>query len=89
MVDDALKLFSKMDERGIFPNVVTYTSLIHGLCNFGWWKEATGMFRDMLDSGIAPDVRTCTSLVDACTKEETMKEAQAQGVLEVMIQREM
>ncbi|KAL7208666.1 hypothetical protein ACSBR1_030412 [Camellia fascicularis] len=31
MVDDALKLFSEMKEQGIRKNVVTYTSLIHGL----------------------------------------------------------
>ncbi|THG08224.1 hypothetical protein TEA_002201 [Camellia sinensis var. sinensis] len=35
MVDDALKLFSKMNEQGIHRDVVTYTSLIHGLHNFG------------------------------------------------------
>ncbi|GMP52092.1 hypothetical protein CsSME_00018046 [Camellia sinensis var. sinensis] len=56
MVDDAMKLFSKINEQGICQDVATYTSLIHGLCNFGRWKEATRMFIEMLDSGIAPDV---------------------------------
>ncbi|GMP63119.1 hypothetical protein CsSME_00024939 [Camellia sinensis var. sinensis] len=86
MVDVALKLFTEMNEKGIFSNVVTYNSLIHGLCNFGRWKEAIGMFRQKLDaSSINPNVCTFNVLVDALTKEGMTKEAE--GVLEVMIQR--
>ncbi|XP_057489489.1 pentatricopeptide repeat-containing protein At1g62914, mitochondrial-like [Actinidia eriantha] len=42
-VDDALKRFSEINEKIIDPNVVTYTTLICGLCKFGKWNEATRM----------------------------------------------
>ncbi|PRQ35306.1 putative pentatricopeptide [Rosa chinensis] len=35
---DAMKLFSEMISRGIVADVVTYNSLIHGVCNVGQWK---------------------------------------------------
>lgn len=40
MVDDALQLFNEMTQKGVPVNVLTYSSLIHGLCNFGREKEA-------------------------------------------------
>ncbi|KAK2967918.1 hypothetical protein RJ640_010528 [Escallonia rubra] len=39
MVDDALTLFSKMNENCIPPDAVTYNSLVHGLCINGRSKE--------------------------------------------------
>ncbi|KAF5941796.1 hypothetical protein HYC85_019438 [Camellia sinensis] len=80
MVDGAL-------EQGIRRDVVTYTSFIHGLHNFGRWKEATKMLRKMLDASISPNVRTFSVFVDALTKEGKAKEAE--GVLQVMIQRDV
>ena len=36
---DALSLFSEMDRKGIVPDVVTYTTLIHGAYMLDEWKE--------------------------------------------------
>ncbi|KAB2606728.1 pentatricopeptide repeat-containing protein [Pyrus ussuriensis x Pyrus communis] len=33
---------------GIAPNVITYTSLIHGFCKVGNWKEATRLLNEMV-----------------------------------------
>ncbi|KAM7462446.1 hypothetical protein LguiA_030567 [Lonicera macranthoides] len=41
MIIDAKNLLVEMTKKGISPDVVTYSSLIHGLCNFGQWKEVT------------------------------------------------
>jgi pentatricopeptide repeat protein len=40
MVTDKLNLLSEMMSKCIKPDVVTYTCLMRGLCNFGHWKEA-------------------------------------------------
>ncbi|GKB88115.1 putative tetratricopeptide-like helical domain-containing protein, partial [Tanacetum coccineum] len=34
-VDHALQLFNDMIQKGVNADVITYSSLIHGLCNFG------------------------------------------------------
>ena len=35
LVTEALNILSEMMSKGIQPNLVTYNSLIQGLCNFG------------------------------------------------------
>ncbi|XP_058106457.1 pentatricopeptide repeat-containing protein At3g22470, mitochondrial-like [Magnolia sinica] len=80
-----LNLFLEMVGKGIRPNVFTYSSLIHGLCNLGQWKEAMILFEEMLDGGISPDVTTFSILVNALCKEGMIKEAH--GLLELMTQR--
>ncbi|KAL0292878.1 UNVERIFIED_CONTAM: putative pentatricopeptide repeat-containing protein, mitochondrial [Sesamum calycinum] len=49
MTDDALYLLSRMIERGISPNIVTYNSMIQGLCIVGRWKNVKDLFNEMLD----------------------------------------
>ncbi|KAI8561085.1 hypothetical protein RHMOL_Rhmol04G0309300 [Rhododendron molle] len=87
MVDHAVNFLLEMDSKGIPANVVTYTSLIDGLCKHGKWKEATGMLIQMVDRSNSPDVRTVTVLVDALSKqgmtkvaEELLKDMIARGV---------
>ncbi|MFS7985817.1 putative tetratricopeptide-like helical domain superfamily [Helianthus anomalus] len=59
MMDDAFKLFKEMVfEKGILPNVITYTSVIHGLCNLGRWDEASKLLEEMEDEKTSPDVPT-------------------------------
>ncbi|KAF6147121.1 hypothetical protein GIB67_036840 [Kingdonia uniflora] len=58
-----------MSTRGVSPDVVTYNSLIDGLCNSGQWEEATRLFSEMIGRGISPDVRTFTILIDGMCKE--------------------
>ncbi|KAF8401826.1 hypothetical protein HHK36_012772 [Tetracentron sinense] len=78
LVTEALELFLEMTGKGIPPNVVTYSCLIHGLYSSGEWKKAIRLFNEMLDRKISPDV-------DALCKEGMT--AEAEGVLKVMIQR--
>ncbi|PRQ34902.1 putative pentatricopeptide [Rosa chinensis] len=73
-----------MITRGIAPTIVTYNSLIHGVCNIGHWKQATRLLDEMLSQGIFPNVRTFSVLVDTFCKEGMVVEAKT--VLEIMIQ---
>ena len=47
LVTEALNLLYEMMSKGIQPNVVTYNSLIQGLCNFGRWREADTLLNEM------------------------------------------
>ncbi|KAK4339146.1 hypothetical protein RND71_040608 [Anisodus tanguticus] len=38
-LDDAINLLNEMKQKGIRPNIVTYSSLIDGLCNSVQWEN--------------------------------------------------
>ncbi|KAL0400613.1 UNVERIFIED_CONTAM: hypothetical protein Slati_4091200 [Sesamum latifolium] len=85
MVDDALRLLSRMIDKGISPNVVTCNSIIKGLCVVGRWKDVKDLLNEMLDNKISPNVWTCNILVDAFCKEGMVEEAE--NVLDITMQR--
>ncbi|XP_065626941.1 putative pentatricopeptide repeat-containing protein At1g12700, mitochondrial [Quercus suber] len=72
-----------MKGKGIQPDLVTYNSLIQGLCNFGWWREATALLNEMTQRKIVPDVKTFSILVDTLCKEGMLTEAKE--VFDVMV----
>ncbi|KAM7522724.1 hypothetical protein LguiA_012626 [Lonicera macranthoides] len=84
MVSDARNLFDEMIEKGISPDVVTYTSLIHGLFNLGLWEEVNKLLRQMVEQKVSPNLLTFSIIVDALCKEGMVREAE--GVVEFMIQ---
>nr|GEY58719.1 tetratricopeptide-like helical domain-containing protein [Tanacetum cinerariifolium] len=51
-IDKSLNLISEIHERGIVPNLVTYTSLINGLCLVGRLEEAFMLFDEILNHAI-------------------------------------
>ncbi|PON78270.1 Pentatricopeptide repeat [Trema orientale] len=53
--DEALSLFQDTINFGVVPNVVTYTSLVYEVCEFGRWGEAKRFLIDMLDARILRD----------------------------------
>ncbi|KAK4394055.1 hypothetical protein Sango_1876300 [Sesamum angolense] len=87
MVDDALQLLAKMIDKGISPHIVTYSSMVQVLCNFGRWKDAKDLIAETVDHKISLDVITFSILVDAFCKEGMVKEAE--DVVEIMMQRSM
>jgi leucine-rich PPR motif-containing protein len=62
-VDKAYNLFLEMMDRGIPPNVVTYTTVIDGLCKAQAVDRAEGVFQQMIDKGVKPDNDTYISLI--------------------------
>nr|GFB38753.1 hypothetical protein [Tanacetum cinerariifolium] len=76
MVDQALELFDKIIEKGICANVITYNSLIHGLCNFGRESKAAKLLIDMEEKHIYPNTRTYNIIVNALCKQGSVKDAE-------------
>jgi pentatricopeptide repeat domain-containing protein 1 len=69
MVNEAMNLFKEMHCRKIIPDVVTYTTLIDGLCNVGRLADALKVFEDILVKGYNLDVYAYTVMIKAfCNK---------------------
>ena len=45
LVDQALALLEEMIEKGIYPSIVTYSSLIQDICNLSKWKLTSSFLR--------------------------------------------
>ncbi|KAM0069100.1 putative tetratricopeptide-like helical domain superfamily [Helianthus debilis subsp. tardiflorus] len=65
-----------MTEKGVLADVITYSSLIQGLCNFGRETEAARMLMDMEGKGVSPSVVTFNILVDSFCKKGSVKDAE-------------
>ncbi|KDP27439.1 hypothetical protein JCGZ_19800 [Jatropha curcas] len=85
LVTEALELFLKIKNKGILPNVVTYNTLIRGLCMSSRWKEAFMLLNQMLRANVIPNLITFSTLVDGFCKEG--KVSKAHGVVKLMMQR--
>ncbi|GFP87998.1 pentatricopeptide repeat-containing protein at1g62670 mitochondrial [Phtheirospermum japonicum] len=81
MIDDALKLFDEMSEKGITPDVVTYNALICGFCNLSRWREgglggwAKDVLQIMMLQNVNPNVISYNSLIDGYCLRGRMDEA--------------
>ncbi|CAB4263008.1 unnamed protein product [Prunus armeniaca] len=70
-----------MINRSVVPDIVSYNSLIYGLCNMacksGKWEETVRLFRNLIDCGALPNIVTFNSVLDALCKDgktaETLK----------------
>ncbi|KAK4391975.1 Pentatricopeptide repeat-containing protein, mitochondrial [Sesamum angolense] len=64
--DLVFHLLDEMDKKGINPGIVTYNTVINGLCKVGRMAEA-----DDFSKGIVGDVVTYTTLLQAYVQEES------------------
>uniref|UniRef100_A0A0E0EZG4 NADPH-protochlorophyllide oxidoreductase n=1 Tax=Oryza meridionalis TaxID=40149 RepID=A0A0E0EZG4_9ORYZ len=80
-LDKAYGTYHEMLDRGILPNVVTYSSIIAALCKAQAMdkamepKEAIGFLKKMHSDGVEPDVVTYNSLMDYLCKNGRCTEA--------------
>uniref|UniRef100_A0ACD5TH83 Uncharacterized protein n=1 Tax=Avena sativa TaxID=4498 RepID=A0ACD5TH83_AVESA len=66
--DAAYEVVRWMTENGLPPDVVTYSTLIRGLCSAGRVAEALGVLDLMLEEGCRPNAHTYTPIMHAyCT----------------------
>nr|GEX31030.1 hypothetical protein [Tanacetum cinerariifolium] len=72
MMDDALKLYQEMVSQ---PNVVTYNSLVSGLCKIRHWAKAYFLLKELLDKDISPDVETFNILISTICYEGRLQVA--------------
>ncbi|KAG4907136.1 hypothetical protein JHK82_055800 [Glycine max] len=68
-------LKAEMVEKGLLPDVFTYTSLIHGECIVDKVDEALKLFNEMLVKGIRGNVKTYTAIISGLSKEGRADEA--------------
>lgn len=64
-----------MFDQGCEPNVVTYSTLIAGLCKAGRIDDALNLFDQMLQRGCAPNEHTYAPILRACCSEGRIQEA--------------
>ncbi|KAK1386054.1 hypothetical protein POM88_023789 [Heracleum sosnowskyi] len=83
LVDDAFNLHSEMMEKGILPDVRTYTMIIQVLCKFSRWEEVGLLLNQMMeDMNISPNVHTFTILVNTYSKSGKLDDAK--WMIEIM-----
>ncbi|KAB2614847.1 pentatricopeptide repeat-containing protein [Pyrus ussuriensis x Pyrus communis] len=71
-----------MTNKDIALNVITYTSLIHGVRKLGERKEAARLFDEMVSKGILPNLHTFNVLIDTFYKEGLV--GKAKNMVEMM-----
>ena len=55
-LDDGMKLFSKMSNKNVWPNVVTYSVIVDGICKEGKLDGGMKLFHEMSNQNICPNV---------------------------------
>ncbi|KAJ0485963.1 putative tetratricopeptide-like helical domain superfamily [Helianthus annuus] len=82
-VDLAMQMYGKMVVRGVKADLITFNTLINGLCKSGRITEARYLIDEMTRVGLKADKVTYTSLLDGCCKEGNLD--MALGVKEKMV----
>lgn len=62
MIGVVKEIWKDMMERGVGPDLDSYTVLIHGLCERKKWREACGYFVEMIEKGFLPQKVTFETL---------------------------
>ena len=72
---DLLQMMAK-EGGGCSPNVVAYSTVIHGFFKEGEVGKACNLFHEMMRQGVVPDVVTYSSIIDALCKARAMDKAE-------------
>ncbi|KAI7989949.1 tRNA (cytosine(38)-C(5))-methyltransferase 2 [Camellia lanceoleosa] len=64
----ASELYTDMLSNGIVPDEVTYTVLVHGLCNKGQLENAHKVLEEMDKKSMAPNVLIYNTLIAGCLR---------------------
>ncbi|KAG6479768.1 hypothetical protein ZIOFF_063242 [Zingiber officinale] len=74
--EEALELFSKMEEASVEPNAVTFVGLLHACSHIGLLQEGRQFFRSMTqDYGIVPEIEHYGCMVDLLSRAGLLEEA--------------
>ncbi|CAN1156489.1 Pentatricopeptide repeat-containing protein At4g38150, partial [Linum perenne] len=68
LVQEAMKLFGQMREKGTMPEVVIYTAVVDGFCTARKPEDAKRIFRKMVSNGINPNAFSYTVLIQGLYK---------------------
>ncbi|WOH09251.1 hypothetical protein DCAR_0728707 [Daucus carota subsp. sativus] len=75
LVQEAMKLFSLMHEKGTIPEVIIYTAVIEGFCKAHKLDDAKRIFRKMQGNGITPNAITYGVLIQGLIKTKNLDDA--------------
>ncbi|KAB2622973.1 pentatricopeptide repeat-containing protein [Pyrus ussuriensis x Pyrus communis] len=73
--DEAYKPMLMMEEKGCYPNVVTYTAMIDGFGKAGNVEKCLELFKQMSSKGCAPSFITYRVLINHCCSTGLLDEA--------------
>jgi pentatricopeptide repeat protein len=69
-----LRMMAKQ-EGGCSPDVVSYTTVIHGFLNEGQLSTPSNLLHEMVEKGVVPNVVTYSSIIDGLCTRGRSKEA--------------
>ncbi|KAI3706687.1 hypothetical protein L6452_24604 [Arctium lappa] len=75
LVQEAMKLFALMRERGSIPDVVVYTAVVEGFCKSQKPDEAMRIFKKMQNNGIVPNAFSYGVLVQGLCRGKRLDDA--------------
>lgn len=75
LVQEAMKLFGSMREKGTFPEVVIYTAVMEGFCKAQKLDDTVRIFRKMETNGISPNAFTYSILIQGLYKNKRLEDA--------------
>lgn len=75
LVQEAMKLFGLMREKGSMPEVVVYTAVVEGFCQAQKPDDAKRIFRKMQDNGVVPNAFSYAVLIKGLYKVKRLEDA--------------
>lgn len=75
LVQEAMKLFGLMREKGTIPEVVIYTAVVEGFCIAQKLDDAKRIFRKMQNNGISPNAFSYAILIQGLYKGKSLDDA--------------
>ncbi|KAA0050550.1 hypothetical protein IC582_000629 [Cucumis melo] len=77
LIQEAMKLFALIREKGTIPEVVIYTAVVDGFCKAEKFDEAIRIFRKMQNKGISPNAFSFGVLIQGLYKCKKLDDAVA------------
>ncbi|XP_071919515.1 uncharacterized protein [Coffea arabica] len=75
LVQEAMKLFGLMREKGTIPEVVIYTAVVEGFCKAQKLDDAVRIFRKMQNNGITPNAFSYGVLIQGLYRGKRLDDA--------------
>lgn len=75
-LSEAENFFAQMKQLGMRPGVVTYTTLLKGLCSEGRLSDSLELLAEMQQSKVKPNVRTVNTLLRGCQQSGAVEQAE-------------
>lgn len=75
LVQEAMKLFGLMREKGTIPEVVIYTAVVEGFCKAHKYDDAVRIFRKMQGNGIIPNAFSYGILIRGLCQGKRLEDA--------------